>query len=179
MELKKIFDSHFKFETDERVRHRGDGSEHGAADLKMLVTGRYIEEIVGDDEIRIYQKFYKCRCIKLSGSGQEIYFKEHELLSIPEWQRMMVKEESFRNENRSIYREEFNTIYDYYGVTKKSKVKIKGSDKTFKVTGLSGTSKKGVYELHLEEVVNDNTFNKERRYVSDKEEISEVIKSED
>lgn len=175
MDLKNIFDNHFKFQTDERVRHKGDGSNHGSADLKMLITGRYLEEVIGDGETTIYQKFYKCRCIKFSGSGQEIYFKEHELLSISEWQQLMVKEEAFRNENRDSFRKEFKAVYDFYGVTKKSHLKVKGSDKLFKITGLSGTSKKGVYELHIEEIVTDNSFNKERRYISNKEDISEVV----
>lgn len=175
MNIASLFKETFKFETDERVRHKGDGGRYGSSDLKLLITGRYIEEIVGDKEERIYQKFYKCRCIMLSGSGQEIYFKEHELLSISEWDLLIAKQEAFREDNKKSLKAEFAKIYKYFGVDKTSKIKLKGSDKLFKATGLSGSSKKGVYELHLEEIVEDNTFNVERRYISSKDLIEEVI----
>jgi hypothetical protein len=152
-QIQQLFNDLFKFQNNESLRHRGDGKggKYTSTDLGLLVVARVIQEDVDDNGNQVYERLYHCRIIQFSQSGNIQQFKERELMSMEEFRKAQAEEEREREEMHEEHRRTTAEIYASYGVSKKSKVKLKADkEHEYEVNGFKG--KDHVYELSLREI---------------------------
>jgi len=116
MNPQDLFDQLFKFKTGQDVRHKGDSKSH-SADLGLLILHRLIYESVDDNGDHKYERYYVCRMIRFSGSGETAQFRETELLSIQEYEMEVLHREDDRNHMRAEMRSAQNEIHALFKVT--------------------------------------------------------------
>jgi len=152
MEIKEIFDQSFKFKVNDSVRHKGDNKNGLHSDMGLLILKRIMEESKDDDDGVHFNRIYHCRMIRYSNSGDIQAFKESELLSISEYNDVVLREEEDRERKRAIMYETKNEIFKSFGVERGSEVLLIKDGEVdesiiYKVTGYKA-DKNGT-ELHL------------------------------
>jgi hypothetical protein len=151
----ELFNEQFKFKLTESVRHKGDSKNHMSADMGLLITSRRLEEQADDDGNVNFTRIYICRMIRFGGSGDMAAFKESELMTIDEYNKLSVEEEQRREEMRNQMYATTKEIFDSFGVKRGSSVYLKNGDiidksLIFKVTGYSQNSKETLLHLRIE-----------------------------
>jgi hypothetical protein len=156
-EISVLFDSKFKFQINQSLRHKGDSKEAFSSDMGLLVLERHVIETEDDDGNRLYERSYVCRSIQFSGSGQLIRFSEKELMTVEEHEveRERVKEQGqrMRNEVRQMQKE----TYAAFGITEETILYLKDVDgnvdetKKYRVSGFS--SGDGELSISLREML--------------------------
>lgn len=123
----QLFNEQFKFSLNQEVRHKGDskiGLGNGN-DMGLLVLVRELEESSDDDGNVHYSRYYICRMIRYSGSGDIAKFKESELMSIQEYTLKQIQDaqqhEDILNNTKMMTQE----IFDSFGVRRFTKVTLK------------------------------------------------------
>lgn len=116
-----VFDSLFKFAVNQELRHKGDTKEY-SNDMGLLVLHRIISESVDDDGNRQFSRFYHCRMIRFSGSGEIAQFSEKELISIPEYLALQIERKQESEDMRENAQQIQSDVYKAFGVTKASRV---------------------------------------------------------
>lgn len=84
-QIDATFNTIFKYKINDEVMHRGDTKSY-TADMGLLVLNRVLIESEDDESNKIYERFYHCRMIRFSGSGDIAKFSEKELMSIGEYE---------------------------------------------------------------------------------------------
>lgn len=151
MTTKELFDSQFKFQVNQSVKHRGDTKEKHVSDLGLLILNRVIIEELDDDGESRFNRMYQCRVLRFSGSGDVISFKESELMSEEEYVRMGVELDIQRQGIREEMNATRDRVFKHFGVARKSVVKLKGDDNTWQVCGFHAEGGKYSLSLRLEE----------------------------
>lgn len=137
---KELFESQFKFNLNQELRHKGDNKHGMSSDMGLLVLRRSIEENADDDGNVNYTRYYVCRMIRFSGSGDLAQFKESELLSISDYNRKVSEEEEERNQMRNEMHWVKSEVMASFGVSMETEVYLKvdgqaDKTRTYKVSG--------------------------------------------
>ncbi len=119
--LKTIFEQNFKFAINEEVRHKGDTKSY-TADMGLLVLQRVLTESEDDNNNQIYERFYHCRMIKFSGSGEIARFSEKELMTIKEYEEKKLKDDFERTQMREDAKRVEKEIMELFDITKEDYV---------------------------------------------------------
>lgn len=152
--LTKAFADTFKFLINQEVRHRGDTKQY-TADMGLLVLQRCIIESEDDNNNKTYERFYHCRMIRFSGSGDVARFSEKELISIKEYEEKKMKDDFEREQMRQDAKRVEKEVMELFGVTKDDYLYLKDENgnvdksKRFRMSGFA-IDEKGV-RLHLRE----------------------------
>lgn len=178
MDLIEIFDKQFKFQCGQTLRHKGDKKEYGMNDMGVLVLARNMSQEINDNEL-IFERTYHCRLIALSGSGQVISFKEHELQTIEDWQKSAISQEVERNLMRSDVNQLEDDILKQFDLSKRDRFYIRDSngninkEKEYRMNGFRANKDTGKYEISVRQ---SNTLDSsvESIYVSNKSQIDKI-----
>lgn len=141
-EIAKMFNENFKYEVNQQLRHRGDSKGY-SADMGLLVLHRLMYESCDDDGNKTYARYYVCRLVKFSGSGETAQFQEKELMTIEDYERQRMKDEADRNRMRNEVRQIQKEVYSAFGVSEEDYLKLKDEngklieDKKFRLSGFS------------------------------------------
>lgn len=161
---KQIFDSQFKYAINSELRHRGDFKSLNS-DMGLFVISRMIEEQIADGGESTYSRFYICRMIRFSGSGELAKFSENELISVEEYEKKTMEQEMNRKQRHREMEDGINEIFEYFKVSRNDKVYLnKGgmADRStlYKVSGCQSTQELGL-SLTLRPVENGKSLSKE------------------
>jgi hypothetical protein len=175
-ELKTMFDQNFKFSSNETVRHRAD-TKSITADMGLLILQRVLVESLDDENNSVYERFYHCRMIKFSGSGEVARFSEKELMSLKEYEENKMKEDFERNQMRQDAKRVEEEVMELFDIEKEDYVYLikEGQPDKSKKYRMSGfhVSNEGI-KLSLREsllTVNNQEVQRERVEVSSKDEF--------
>lgn len=150
--LQTLFDSLFKFKVHDSIRHKGDNKDY-TSDMGLLVLHRELIEEVSDNDVHDYVRYYLCRVVKFSGSGDIMRFREKELMSTAEYNQKKIADEAERNAMRQEIDRIQTEVFKAFGVDRKQIIKLKAEpDKEFWVTGFQTNAETGRYELHIRQV---------------------------
>lgn len=179
--IQSMFNETFKFSINDEVRHKGDTKGY-TADMGLLVLKRVLIESQDDDGGFNYERFYHCRMIRFSGSGDMAQFSEKELMSIKEYTEKKVKDEFEMNQHRDESKRVEKEVMELFNITKEDYVHLKDESgntdttKKYRMTGFSidqhGT-KLSLTESLMTASKNENV-KREQKYVSSKDEFVKV-----
>lgn len=145
--MKEVFNQQFKFKMNERVRHKGDTHKYDA-DMGLLIIQRELVEQLNSDGESIFERYYVCRMIRWSGSGDLGRFKETEIMNVDDYNELKHKEDSERDDMRRQGRMIEKEIMEIFGVSKEDYLHevVDGkpdTNKKFRITGFK-TDDKGI-----------------------------------
>lgn len=180
-ELSAMFSETFKFSINEEVRHRGDTKAY-TADMGLLVLQRVITQSEDDSENNTYERFYHCRMIRFSGSGDIARFSEKELMSIKEYEEKKMKDDFERDSMRQDAKRVEKEVMELFGVTKEDYLYLKDvsgqidKSKKFRMTGF-GIEEKTVKLFLTESLMTaskNDSVKREHKEVKSKDEFEKV-----
>lgn len=154
--IEKVFNENFKYEVNQQLRHRGDTKGY-SADMGLLVLHRLMYESCDDDGNKTYARYYVCRLVKFSGSGETAQFQEKELMTIEDYQRQSLEDEADRNRMRNEVRQTQQEIYSAFGISEEDYLRLNDEngklieDKKFRLSGFSLAE--GVPKIIVREVL--------------------------
>jgi hypothetical protein len=175
LDLMEIFDRQFKFQVGQTLRHKGDKKEYGMNDMGVLVLTRVMSQEINDNQL-IFERAYHCRLIAMSGSGQIVSFKEHELQTIEEWQKSAVTQEVERNLMRSDVNRLEDDILRQFDLSKSERFYLVADgdkSKEYRMNGFRANKDTGKYEISVRQV-NTLSSNAESIYIADKSQIEKI-----
>jgi hypothetical protein len=143
--MKELFEQQFKFRMNERVRHKGDTHKYDA-DMGLLIIQRELVEQLNSDGESCFERYYVCRMIRWSGSGDLGRFKETEIMNVEDYNNLKIQEDSDRDDMRRQGRMIEKEIFEIFGVNKEDYLYevINGTPDTtkkFRVTGFKNDDK--------------------------------------
>ena len=159
VKAQELFNEQFKFNLNQEVRHKGDNKNAMSSDMGLLVLRRSLEENSDDDGNVHYTRNYICRMIRFSGSGDLAQFKESELLTMEEYNKMTIKAEQEREDMRNEMYATKQEIFKSFGVNRGTEVYIKriegekavvDKSSIYKVTGFSRSKDETLLHLRKE-----------------------------
>lgn len=172
----QIFDEQFKYKQNQELRHKADnkGERFSSSDLGLLVVARYLKEELDADGKPTYERLYLCRMVKFSGSGDQAFFNERELLDMHEYNKFIIHQERERQQMRDDVGQTTKEVFEAFGVQRNTEVhliinKVVDKSVTYKVTGFKGEG--GKYELSLRAKINLDRTSEENVYVKSKDEF--------
>lgn len=119
----EVFNKTFKYSIGDQLRHKGDTKSY-VADLGLLVIARCIIEVKEEENSVTYKREYHCRLVRHSGSGDIASFKEHELITIEEYNKQLAEDEQERELMRNELHQTQREIYERFGINKNSHVHL-------------------------------------------------------
>lgn len=177
-DLIEIFDRQFKFQVGQTLRHKGDKKEYGMNDMGVLVLARIMSQEINGNSLT-FHRTYHCRMIAMSGSGQIVNFKEHELQTIEEWQKNSVTQEVERNMMRNDVQRLEDDILRQFDLSKHDRFYLKDStgnpdkEKEYRMNGFKANQESGKYEISVRQV---NTLQTDVQsiYIYDKSQLEKI-----